>query len=328
MNPTVDSFVQLGRQLANFGSDAASRTVIQDAQRVNGWFEATDIRRAIEAIRTQMLDPERLHQWLADYPTLPVRAAKNVLVITAGNIPLVGFFDLLCVLASGHRCLLKPAAKDTPLTDYILTLLREIKPNTPIEIYDDNQTPDAVIATGSDNTNRYFRSHYAGIPSLLRGSRQSVAVLDGTERHEQLTALSNDIFAYSGLGCRNVSLVFLPQGSTLRLTPPAMSPKYRNNYRQTRALLTMAETPFIDLGEAVAVEERVFPHALSRINYSDYSDSAEVAAWLAEHDRELQCVVTESLLHPRSVSFGAAQSPTLTDYPDAADVLKFLAQIG
>lgn len=270
-----------------------------------------------------MLRRDALAEWLAPYP-VPVAEPRRVLVVMAGNIPLVGFFDMLCVLAAGHRCLVKPSAKDTVLMEYVIGLLRGIDPQVPVEFYDGSTSPDAVIATGSDNANRYFRAQYAGIPALLRGNRQSVAVLGGRETPAQLTALADDIWAYSGLGCRSVSLLFLPEGYDLQLRMPEVNVKYRNSYRQQKALLTMGGQPFRDLGAAVAVEERAFPAALSRINYSFYKSPAEVGAWLAEHDAGLQCVVSECIACRRRVDFGHAQSPGLTDYPDDRDVIEFL----
>jgi len=324
MKNTIETFSALGARLLGFGDDDATRAVIDSACRANGWFTPADIRRAVRAIACDMLQREKLEAWLADYPALPVAEPRRVLVVMAGNIPLVGFFDMLCVLAAGHRCLVKPSAKDTVLMEYVIGLLRGIDPQVPVEFYDGSTSPDAVIATGSDNANRYFRAQYAGIPALLRGNRQSVAVLGGRETPAQLTALADDIWAYSGLGCRSVSLLFLPEGYDLQLRMPEVNVKYRNSYRQQKALLTMGGQPFRDLGAAVAVEERAFPAVLSRINYSFYKSPDEVGAWLAEHDAGLQCVVSECIACRRRVDFGHAQSPGLTDYPDDRDVIEFL----
>ena len=324
MKNMIETFSALGARLLGFGDDDATRAVIDSACRVNGWFTPANIRRAVRAIACDMLQREKLEAWLADYPALPVAEPRRVLVVMAGNIPLVGFFDLLCVLVSGHGCLVKPSAKDSVLMEHVVGLLREIDPSAPVRLYDGTSSVDAVIATGSDNANRYFRAQYAGIPALLRGNRQSVAVLGGRETPAQLTALADDIWAYSGLGCRSVSLLFLPEGYDLQLRMPEVNVKYRNSYRQQKALLTMGGQPFRDLGAAVAVEERAFPAALSRINYSFYKSPAEVGAWLAAHDAGLQCVVSECIACRRRVDFGHAQSPGLTDYPDDRDVIEFL----
>lgn len=326
MKSAIDLFSTLGERLKTFGDDSVSQRAIAEACRANEWFTPGDIRRAVAALVRDMLQRKRLENWLAPYP-VPVAEARRVLVVMAGNIPLVGFFDLLCVVASGHRCAVKPSGKDTVLMRYVVDLLRGIDPGVPVEFYDGEGAVDAVIATGSDNANRYFRARYADVPALLRGSRQSVAVLSGEETERQLAGLADDIWAYSGLGCRNVSLVFLPAGYDLRLTMPGVNDKYRNNYRQTKALLTMTGQPFTDLGAAVVVQQRAFPGALSQVACSHYDDLQEVGQWLAEHDEALQCVVSECAEHPRRVDFGCAQSPALTDYPDARDVIAFLAAL-
>ena len=326
MENAIGLFSRLGCRLRGFGDDARTREVIGRACRENGWFTPADICRAVAAVADGMLRRDALAEWLAPYP-VPVAEPRRVLVVMAGNIPLVGFFDLLCTVVSGHRCLLKPSAKDTVLMEYVVGQLRDIDASVPVEFYDGVSPVDAVIATGSDNANRYFRARYAGIPSLLRGSRQSAAVLSGDETPEQLAGLADDIWAYSGLGCRSVSLLFLPEGYEPTLQMPDVNDKYKNNYRQTRALLTMQGRPFRDLGAAVAVEQRDFPAALSQISYTYYKTPDEIAGWLAMHDDELQCVVTECLPHSRRAAFGCAQSPALTDYPDDRDVIAWLAAL-
>ena len=326
MKSAIELFSALGRRLADFGGDVPTQEVAERACRANGGFTPADVRRAVAAIADGMLRRDRLETWLAPYP-VPVAVPRRVLVVMAGNIPLVGFFDLLCVLAAGHRCLVKPSAKDRVLTEYVVGMLRELDPEVPVGFCDGSSPVDAVIATGSDNANRYFRAHYAGIPSLLRGSRQSVAVLSGHETPEQLAGLADDIWAYSGLGCRSVSLIFAPEGYEPALQIPSVNDKYINNYRQQRALLEMQGRSFVDLGCAVAVEQCAFPAALSRIAYAHYATLDEVAAWLAGHDGELQCVVTGCLPHSRRAGFGCAQSPALTDYPDDRDVLAWLAAL-
>lgn len=327
MNGTIGLFAALGERLRNFGGDARSERVIAEACRVNAWFTPRDIRRAASALGTEMLRPERLAAWLEAYP-VPVAVPRRVLVVMAGNIPFAGFFDLLCVVASGHRCLMKPSSKDTVLMHFIVDELRKIDPAVAVELACGVECPDALIATGSDNARRWFRARYAGIPSLLRGSRQSVAVLSGRETAAEWALLADDIWAYSGLGCRSVSLLFLPEDAEIRLhTPADLNPGYRNDCRRSRALLTLTGRPFLDLGDAVAIEQRAFPPALSCIAYSRYRDAAEVEAWLGEHDEELQCVVTECIPHSRRAAFGRAQYPALTDYPDDRDVMRFLTEL-
>lgn len=320
----TEVFAELGRRLA---AVTVEEDAVVTACRDNRWFRPSEVCAALHAIATDMLDGRRLAQWMAAYPSLPVGNRRNVLVIMAGNIPAVGFFDLLCVCMSGHRCLVKPSSKDCATIGLIIRMLREIDPSVPVEYYD-SQPVDAVIATGSDNTNRYFRAHYGGLPSLLRGSRSSVAVLSGDESEAEMAALAEDIFAYSGLGCRNVSLIFTPRGHIPQIpVPEGLNPKYLNNYTQTRAVAAMRGLPAVDTGCAILTPERAFPTELSRINYAFYDSPDEVAEWLSEHDGELQCVVSRCVPHPRRVGFGRAQHPALTDYPDAVDVMKFLGEI-
>ena len=326
MKEWIPFFAELGERLRPFGRTPQSRETIAQACRANGWFRPEEIVRAVETIRRDMLDAGKLESWSSRY-ALPAARPRRVLVVMAGNIPLVGFFDLLCVVASGHRCAVKPSGKDRILMEYVVRTMREIDPAVPVELCGGATPADAVIATGSNNAARYFRARYAEIPTLLRGSRQSAAVLSGAETPAQLAGLADDIWAYSGLGCRNVSLLFLPEGYTPALTMPAMNAKYRNNYRQQRALCEMEGQPFVDLGCAVAVEQQEFPQALSLLSLARYRSLDEVERWLAAHDRQLQCVVSECLSHSRRTDFGRAQSPALTDYPDDCDVMEFLSGI-
>ena len=290
-----DIFVTLGRQLEDFGRTSATAEVVRRAADENPWFLPQEIVRSVDAIRDEMLEPQQLERWASGYP--PNRTPKRVLVVMAGNIPLVGFFDLLCVLMSGHECRVKTSSKDAVLIGYIIDLLKSIDSNIPIRLSGLDSSPDAVIATGSDNSNRYFRMLFEGIPSLLRGSRQSVAVLSGRETAKDLSGLEEDIFAYSGLGCRNVSLLFLPRGYVPELHCTVMC------------------------------EERSFPTALSRIHYTFYDSPSEAEEWLSAHDGQLQCVVSQCVRHSRLVAFGQAQHPQLTDYADDVDTMRFLGSI-
>lgn len=325
MKTMIDIFGALGRELADFGRTPATEAVIRRAVKENAWFQPQEIVGAVEAIRSEMLDRARLEAWAGD--CVPARRRKEVLVIMAGNIPLVGFFDLLCVLMSGHACRIKPSGKDRVLMEYVVGRLLDIEPGLPLGAARPATRPDAVIATGSGNANRCFRSLYSGVPALLRGNRQSAAVLAGDESDAELRGLEEDIFSYSGLGCRSVSLLFLPRGCMPALRCTATNPKYRHDYLRQRALLRMRRLPYVDLEGAVLYEERSFPAALSRLHYTFYDTPDEVEEWLAAHDDELQCVVSRCVRHSRLAAFGAAQHPGLTDYADGRDTMRFLAAI-
>lgn len=326
MKSATDIFAALGDGLSRFGDDDRLRKAIDDAMAANEWFGENDIRHAADALRSRMLQREKIERWLAAYPAVSHHTPKRVAIIMAGNIPLVGFFDLMCVLASGNIPCVKYSGKDTPLMEYVVSLLREIESGLRIEYFEKGMAVDAVIATGGDSANLYFGSEFAAVPHLFRGSRHSVAVLSGDETEADLRGLADDIFMYSGLGCRNVSLVFVPRGYDLRLPTRRMCRGYHNNYLQCRALLAMRGIGFEDSGEAVFVRGAAeFPMSLSRINIAEYDTLDDVAEWLSANDGKLQCVVSSLAVHSRVVPFGQAQYPSLTDYPDDADVMEFLA---
>ena len=322
MDGRIDIFVALGVRLRRFGEDEQSRRVLAEAIACNEWFTAEDIHRAIDAICEEFLDREKLSKWVAQY-SIPA-SARHVAIIMAGNIPLVGFFDMMCAVMSGYETYIKPSSKDTVLTKYVVDTLRDISDDVHIFDYDSEADYDMIIATGGAEAARYFRTRYASTPALIRGSRHSVAVLAGDESEQELRGLRDDIFTYNGLGCRNVSLIFLPRGMRLEIDAPKMNPMYRGNYLHCKAMRSMMGQPFVDFGECIAVEECSFSSNISQINYCYYDTLAGVESWLAEHDEELQCIVSRVLSHPRAVAFGRAQYPALTDYADGVDVMKFL----
>lgn len=329
----VDIFAELGRRLTAFGSDGRTREMARVAQLQNPWFTPREVARAARSLAGRMLSPEALADWLTHYPALPVAVPRDVLVVMAGNIPFVGFQDLLCVVASGHRALVKTSSKDSFLMSWLIDELRGITPELPVSEAGSNESPDAVIAMGGDNAVRSLGALYPGVPALLRGNRSSLAVISGNETTGQLDGLADDILSYSGLGCRNVSLVFVPDGydtgeleNALRNYRAGVNPKYLNNCRQVKATLSMNAASFIDCGHCVMCEEREFPASVSRINYTRYSSADEVSEWIADRDAGIQCVAG-SIAHPRAVGFGETQSPTLRDYPDGRDTMRFLMSI-
>lgn len=323
MSAVVEMFVELGARLRDFGGDDTSREVMQRAMAQNAWFTEGDILRAVGAIRSEMLDREKLSAWLARYT--PTLAPQRVAIIMAGNIPLVGFFDLLCVLCSGHKAYVKPSSKDRVMMEYVVDLLRDINPNVEIYTYDKDTKYDMAIATGGDEANAYFRTHFESTRHLLRGSRHSVAVLDGEESAEELQGLVEDITSYSGLGCRSVSMLFLPEGYELKLAKSeAQNPKLRNNVAQRRALYTLQRRAYSDYGTFIAVEGAAFPTSLAEVTVCRYSDLEEVRDWIREHHEELQCVVSHLDIEG-CVPFGRAQYPQLSDYADGVDTMQFLA---
>lgn len=318
----VDTISTLDSRLRTFGTDERTNRVIEQAIAENGWFTREDILRAVDAICSEMLQRERIEEWLCQYT--PTSEPKRVAVVMAGNIPLVGFFDLMCVVASGHICAVKPSSKDRVLIEFIISELRDINPGIRIEKYSADEHYDMAIATGGDDANRYFREHFASTRTLLRGSRHSVAVLDGRESNEELSALCTDITAYSGLGCRSVAMIFVPRH--FRINVPkctASNPKQQRNIATQRALLTMRGVEVVDAGGFLITEGNDFSESTAIVTRREYSDFSEVLMWLDEHREDIQCIVSHSPIE-HSVPFGRAQYPTLTDYADGVDTMRFL----
>ena len=322
MKHIVDIFSALGEQLTRFGGDENSNRIIEEAIAANGWFTRVDILRAVEAIRVEMLDRAKLESWLNNYTKSA--QPKRVAVIMAGNIPLVGFFDLLCVLAAGHECHLKPSSKDSVLMRYIVEQLRDIDPNIAIYNYSADAAYDMAIATGGDDANAYFREHFTGTRTLLRGSRHSVAVLNGKESAEELRALYNDISAYSGLGCRSVSMLFVPQGYIPAFEcGVAENAKLKRNVQAMRATLTIEGAEFWDAGAFIMRRGEDFAQSLAVVTIREYADIEDVKAWLNSNAEHIQCVVS-NLGIEGSQPLGRAQYPALMDYADGVDTMRFL----
>ena len=332
-NYRISTFITLGEQLTNALRAGTLKPILEKATEENAWFTQASIRTAIQAICENMLQPEALNRWLANYPIPNGFTPKNVGVVMAGNVPLVGFFDLMCVCICGHRCRVKYSSKDRVLMEWIVRTLQQIDPSIDIEPLAPNTPIDALIVSGSDSTLLHFQKQYDELPCLLRGTRHSLAVLSGTESPEQLDGLAEDIFLYFGLGCRNVSRLFVPTGYDLntlctRLAQHPVSHRpYLNNYRQSRAIRTMNGTPMIDGGFFLLCKEEGDDNRISEIAYSTYDTLGEVERWIADHDDRIQCIVSEVIRHPRRTGFGQAQHPSLTDYPDGIDVIDFLLRI-
>ncbi|MFR9603409.1 MAG: acyl-CoA reductase [Rikenellaceae bacterium] len=297
--------------------------IVEAVSRQNPWFRGSEIAEAVGAICHDMLNPERLGEWMAHYPTLPVGTPQNVLIVMAGNIPLVGFFDMLCAFMAGHNAYVKCSSKDRVLMEWVISVIKEIEPSAPIYI-SEITNPDRVIATGGDGAVKHFGALYANVPTILRGARHSIAVLSGAEGEAE--SLVEDIYMYSGLGCRNVSMIFVPKGYSLCIPPYDTHPKYRSNYLQQRALLTMQGVKFYDNGSSLFVNSSEISSALSIISVCEYEDIGEPREWIESHDSQIQCIVSSIIDHPWSVDFGQAQHPTLFDYADDIDTMKFLTQ--
>lgn len=323
MTDYTEIFAALGQRLIGFGNSIETQNVIRQAIDANAWFSERDIRRAVDAIRCEMLDEKRLRLWRASYPTST--PPRRVAIIMAGNIPLVGFFDLLCVVMAGDECYIKTSSKDTVLMRFMIDELKSICATIPIHEYHADDHYDKVIATGGDDANRYFEEHFRSTQRLLRGSRHSVALLTGEESHADIEALCEDITAYSGMGCRSVSMIFAPHSTHFdNIRCSAANPKLERNILSTKALYDMQGESYVDCGGFLLKEGSDFPSSLTTVTLCRYDDIDDAKRWIREHDAHIQCVVTRVANICRSVDFGRAQYPTLCDYADGIDTMRFL----
>jgi hypothetical protein len=304
---------------------------VREARIANGWATEENVRHAFSAW-AKALQADSIAAWLAAYPALEQQrtAVKTVGLILAGNVPLVGLHDVLCVWLSGHQARVKCSSQEPALIPALLKVLDTFLPGTLEQIVFTGEklgTVDAVIATGSNNTARYFHHYFGQLPRIVRKSRVSVAVLDGSETEDELAALAEDVFRYYGLGCRNVAKVYVPQDFDLDRIFGAFFPwkdivhhnKYGNNYDYTRALWMLDGVPFLENGFVLFREDTALQSPAATLHYERYTDRATVDADLAAHAEDIQCIVGHG-----AVPFGQAQQPGLADYADGVDTLGFL----
>ncbi len=332
----IDSFAQLGERLAALllDEDTFAPLALRAGQH-NSWFTPKHCRIAFEGI-VRMLDEAALHTWANAYPE-PTQP-RTVGVIMAGNIPLVGFHDFLSVLISGHILRAKLSSQDPFLLKEVTGWLLEIEPAfaTFISFEDQMKGVDALIATGSDNSARYFEHYFRHVPHVIRKNRVSCAVLTGTETPEQLDRLADDVLLYYGLGCRNVSKLWLPTDYdptqllarwAVRIEEAKEHHKYMNNYDYNRAIYLINSVPHLDGGGLMLKEDTQLVSPISVLYYERYHTLAEVHLHLAALREKIQCVVSHESTVPDAVPFGKAQFPHVTDYADGVDTLQFLTNV-
>lgn len=308
---------------------------LESAQHYNGWFTPEQMRYALQSW-AQALTEDNLNTWLQPYDFGNIQP-KTVGLVLAGNIPLVGFHDVLSVLVSGHKALVKTSSNDQKMVPFLVEYLIACEPRLADYItFTEGKLEgfQAVIATGSNNTARYFEYYFKDKPSIIRKNRNSVAVLDGTETKEDLIQLGEDIFRYFGLGCRNVSKVFVPEGYTFDRFFEAMYTykdciayeKYANNYDYNKAVFLMSLFPILDNGFLTLKEDAGYASPISSIFYEYYKDLSVVQERLEREKDQLQCIVSKGIVTD-SIPFGKTQRPELWDYADHVDTLAFLQTI-
>jgi len=333
----INAFINLG----NFLSDAQNRKEIEDwiitANRKNNWFTPQNSGLSLDAIADEFLNEAKLTSWASAYPE-PVHI-KKVGVVMAGNIPAVGFHDALSVLISGHILMAKPASDDQILIHALMNKLIEIEPEFKenIRFVERLNEADAYIATGSDNTARYFHYYFSNKPHIIRKNRTSVAVINGNETADDLASLGIDIFQYFGLGCRNVSKLFVPKGYDFTKFYESIEPfksiclnhhKYFNNYEYNKSILLVNRIEHFDNGFLMLMESEALVSPISVLHFEYYDSPEAISAFIESAGEKIQCVVgNEDSNVSGVIPFGQAQQPTLYDYADSVDTMAFLSTL-
>jgi hypothetical protein len=310
--------------------------LIGRARALNPWFTPENMRLGVAGL-IRYLDKEALEKWMSTVhsPQSTANTGKKVGIVMAGNIPFVGFHDLLAVLITGNVALVKLSSKDNVLIPYLVARLLALEPRfkTQVEFIEQLKDFDAVIATGSDNSARYFEYYFGKYPHVIRKNRTSCAVLNGQESVDDLKLLAHDVFSYFGLGCRNVSKLYVPAG--YNFTPMFESweylseiihhHKYHNNYDYQKSILLVNGVHHLDNGFVMITESERMVSPISVVFYEYYASEADLREKLTLNADKIQCIVGRG--EPATVPFGQAQYPALWDYADQIDTLNFLAAI-
>jgi hypothetical protein len=349
-NDKKRGFIDLGKFLSQFSESENIKNpavlhndlffedfenLIALSQSHNGWYTPENVYFSIQSWATALTE-ENLNKWLSAY-TFGVNEPKNVGLILAGNIPLVGFHDFLSVLISGNTVLVKTSSNDQFLLPFLAKYLIAVEPefaNKITFVEGKLENFDAVIATGSNNTARYFDYYFKDKPSIIRKNRNSVAVLNGEETKEQLIALGEDIFRYFGLGCRNVSKLFVPKGYSFNAFFEAIFEyqdiihyeKYANNYDYNKAVFLMSNFKLLDNGFLTIKEDQSYGSPISSVFYEYYDSIDDLQIRLQSENELIQCIVSNNLIE-NSIDFGCTQKPNLWDYADNVDTMSFLLTI-
>ncbi|MBP6412693.1 MAG: acyl-CoA reductase [Bacteroidia bacterium] len=316
-----------------------AQQLISSVKLQNGWFTENNVRNSLLAI-ADMLQEKHLVNWVSNYQISDSSPAKRIGIVMAGNIPLVGFHDFLSVLMSGNCAVIKLSSDDALLLPMLVRILCNIEPGFVSQIdfsVGGLKKIDAVIATGSGNTARYFEYYFSKMPSLIRKNRNSLAVLDGSEEPDELTKLGEDIFNYFGLGCRNVSKLFIPQGYDLDRFFKAIYSfnelinhnKYANNFDYNRAVYLMGKDKegLLENGFLFLVKSTEYASPVAVLFYEYYQTIESLNQRFETDQEKIQCIVSNSALIKNSIPLGTSQRPQLWDYADNVDTLRFLVTL-
>ena len=311
------------------------KTTVSNAYKFNNWFEKKNILLSLESWKNE-LNEKNITDWTSKYQ-IDDYSNKTVAIIMAGNIPLVGFHDFLCASLLNFNCIIKMSSDDKILFPFIIKFLNHIIPGfeKKNKLTEKKLTDfDAVIATGSDSSFKYFNYYFEKYPSILRKNRHSIAVLNGKESNNELDLLSNDIFQYFGMGCRSVSKIFVPKEysfdplfkSFFKYKYVMNNNRYMNNYDYNKAVFLMSNFKFVENGFKILKEDKKLGSPIACLFYENYNNIEEIKNYIKTNSQNLQCIVTNISLKNK-VDFGSTQKPKLNDYADNIDTVKFLLKI-
>lgn len=332
-HPNLERFPCFGAEIIKLNQ------LIESSQNTNGWFTPENVAFAIESLGQALRQPN-IEKWIKKYPKNAFDKTRQTTVaaVMAGNIPLVGFHDYLCVMLCGHRFLGKLSSDDKQLLPLIHKIMEKIEPGfkgradfTEGKI----ENFDAVIATGSNNTARYFEYYFNKYPHIIRKNRNGVAVIKGNESNDELSLLGEDIFSYYGLGCRNVSKIYVPENYSFEKFFQAIEKfksvlihhKYANNYDYNKSIYLINSVPHLDNGFLMLTEQEPIPSPISVVHYESYQSVEKLSKKLQTQSDEIQCLVSIDKAIPQAIPPGEAQKPQLWDYADNVDTIEFLQNI-
>ena len=328
----INTLTAWGDALTNLPSQEWN-AAFESAENKNRWFTNSNCKQAVDAILL-WLNKETLLSWAKNYQISDAPTGKIIGIVMAGNIPLVGFHDFLCVLISGHNAKVKLSSQDDVLLPFLTNILISVDNQWKgsFSFEDRLNNIDAVISTGSDNSARYFEYYFRNIPKIIRKNRTSIGIIMGDEPVDEFIRLSRDVFSYFGMGCRNVSKIFIPDGFEIKLLQESFEAyteiinhnKYGNNYDYQRAIRLVSGKPFTEFGNLILEESKDLVSPIAVLYYQFYSNQDELKQFLSANQEKLQCVVSVKGWFTGSLPFGEAQSPGIDDYADGVDTMRFL----
>lgn len=327
----INALSQLGTYIQE--KPDALEEAVERAYYKNRWFTHDNTWRSLQSIAGNMLDAGKLEKWLAPYGFPDNKDPRRIGLVLAGNLPLVGFHDVLSTMIAGHRAMIKMSSKDKELLPHLLDQLATIDGDfaAHFELVERLTDIDAVIATGSNNTARYFEYYFGKYPNIIRKNRNSVAILAGNESAADYLDLGKDVFSYFGMGCRNVSKLYLPTGFDPAEVLNGLEPfgavmehdKYRNNYDYHRSILLLNQDSHLASDFLMLLQREAIASPMASLHYEFYEDETDLQSKLNQHKNEIQVIASndEKLGH---VPLGKTQEPELWDYADDVDTMEFL----